>query len=169
MLNEEGPVVRLQDWQIERLLAERKKVTPDMLQRLSTLRPQGRDQQTQDCEILGEEENTFRIILRQNLLYPLDFSVILGYRLPDTGSLFRLRRYDSKAEHKNRIERQSFTDYHIHQATARYQARGFDEDTYAVPSDRFTDLYEALRCLFADCGFDLPPDAQPSLFPGGLP
>ena len=76
----------------------------------------------------------FYIILRQNLLYPRDFSVVLGYKLPDTGRLFRLRRYDSKAEHRNRIERQRFTDFHVHQATARYQARGFDEDGYAEPS-----------------------------------
>jgi len=32
MLNEDGPVVRLQDWEIEGLLAERKKITLDMLQ-----------------------------------------------------------------------------------------------------------------------------------------
>jgi len=169
MLNEDGPVVRLQDWEIEGLLAERKKVTLDMLHRLSQLRPHGQNHLTQDCEVVGEEGSVFQIILRQNLLYPLDFSVVLGYKLPDTGHVFRLRRYDSKAEHKNRIERQSFTDYHVHQATARYQARGFDEESYAEASDRFTDLHGALQCLFADCGFDLPPDAQTTLFPGGLP
>ena len=70
--------------------------------------------------------------MRQNLLNPLDFAVVLGYKLPDTGRLFRLRRYDSKAEHKNPIdERQRFTDYHVHKATMRYQARGNDEEAYA--------------------------------------
>lgn len=169
MLTDDGPVVRLQDWDIERLLVERKKVTQDMLQRLEQLRPHGDGHRMQECEIPGEDGSIFRIMLRQNLLYPRDFSAILGYRLPDTGRVFRLRRYDSKAEHHNPIERQRFTDYHVHKATARYQARGRDEESYAEPSDRFTDLHSALQCLFAECGFDLPPDAQITLFPGGLP
>jgi hypothetical protein len=169
MINEYEPVVRLQDWEIERLIAERKKVTPQMLQRLSQMRPYGENQLTHDCEIVGDEGSTFKIILRQNLNIPLDFSVILGYQLPDTRRIFRLRRYDSKAEHRNIIERQRFTSYHIHKATARYQARGFDEEGYAEPSDLFTDLHEALQCLFAECGCDLPPDAQIALFVGVRP
>jgi hypothetical protein len=168
MLKDDGPVVRLQDWEIAALIAERKKITPDMIQRLSRLRPHGESQLTQDCEVTGEEGSIFRIIMRQNLLNPLDFAVTLGYKLPDTGRLFHLRRYDSKAEHKNPIERQRFTDYHVHQATARYQERGNDAEAYAETSDRFTDLHSALQCLFVECGCDLPPDAQTTLFPGGL-
>ncbi len=167
MLNADRPVVRLQDWEIERLLMERKKVTPNMLQRLAQLRPHGVGHLTQDCEIVGEEGSIFQIILRQNLFNPRDFTVILGYKLPDTGRVFRLRRYDSKAEHKNRIERQRFIDFHVHHATARYQAYGFDEDGYAEASDRFNDLHGALQCLFTECGCDLPPDTQIMLFPGG--
>ena len=117
MLNEDRPVVRLQDWEIERLLMERKKVTPNMLGRLAQLRPRGVGHLTQDCEIVGEEGSVFQIILRQT--------------------------------------------------TARYQARGFDEDAYAEASDHFTDLHSALQCLFADCGCDLPPDTQIPLFTGG--
>lgn len=169
MPNEDEPAVRLQDREIERLLVERKKLTTPMLQRLSELRPHGESQLTQDCEIVGDEGSVFRIILRQSLLYPLNFAVILAYRLPDTTQVFCLRRYDSKAEHYNRIERQRFTAYHIHKATARYQARGFDEEGYAEVSNDFTDLYGALQCLFGECGFDLPPDMQTSLFPRGLP
>ena len=167
--NDDGPVVRLQDREIEALIAERKKVTPEMLQKLSQLRPAGDNKLTQDCEVIGEDGSVFRIILRQNRLNPLDFAAIFAYRLPDTGRLFHLRRYDSRAEHRNPIERQRFTAYHVHQATARYQARGFDEEGYAEPSDRFTDLHGALQCLFADCGCDIPPTPQILLFPGGLP
>ena len=118
---------------------------------------------------MGEEGSTFNIVLRQNLSNARDFSAVFGYKLPDTRRIFRLRRYDSRAEHKNLIEWQRFTEYHIHKATARYQARGFDEEGYAEPSDLFTDLHEALQRLFVDCGCDIPPDAQISLFSVGRP
>ena len=117
--------------------------------------------------MIKAEGSIFQIILRKNLLNPLDFSAVFGYKLPDTGRLFRLRRYDSKAEHKNPIERQRFTDFHIHQATARYQARGFDEETYAEASNSFSDLHGALLCLFTDCGCDPPPGDTNYTFPRG--
>lgn len=169
MLNIDEPLVRLQDWEIQSLLAERKKMTPAMLERLSELRLTGQGHRRQECEVVGEEGSIFRIMLRQNLMNPQDWCVILAYVLPDTGRPFRLRRYDSPAEHRNRIERSHFTDYHIHMATARYQARGFDEEGYAEPSDRFADLHGAVQCLFMDCGCELPPNAQTTLFPGGRP
>jgi len=112
--------VRLTDWDIEHRLAEQKKVTRSDLQHLYPLQGHAQASQSQELEVVGEDGGVFRIILRQNLLNPLDFSAILGYKLPDSGRLFRLRRYDSKAEHKNLIERQRFTDFHIHMATARY-------------------------------------------------
>ena len=42
----------------------------------------------------GERGNEFRLILRQSIFSPLDFSIILAYRSPYTNRLFRLRRYD---------------------------------------------------------------------------
>jgi hypothetical protein len=64
------------------------------------------------------------------------------------------------------IEKQRFYDFHIHTATARYQARAMSEEAYAEPSDRFRDLHEALYCLLNDCGFDWPQDQQEDLFSG---
>ena len=55
MFNEDRLVVRLQDWEIERLLVERKKVTLDILQKLEQLHPHGVGHLTQDCEVVGEE------------------------------------------------------------------------------------------------------------------
>ena len=41
MLHADTPVVRLQDWEIERLIMERKKLTQDMLLKLAQLRHHG--------------------------------------------------------------------------------------------------------------------------------
>lgn len=73
----------------------------------------------------------------------------------DTNQLFRLRRHNGRShEHTNKIEGDKFYEFHIHIATERYQDLGVREDSYAEPTDRFTDLGGAIDCLLADCGFD---------------
>lgn len=67
-------------------------------------------------------------------------------------------------EHTNLIEGEIFYDFHIHQATQRYQEIGAREDTFAEPSNRFADFQQALKCLFNDCGFQMPYDPQGKLF-----
>jgi hypothetical protein len=52
----------------------------------------------------------------------------------------------------------------IHTATERYQDLGMQEDAYAEPSDRFSDLNTAINCMLSDCGFVVPEDPQIKLF-----
>jgi len=83
--------------------------------------------------------------------------------------MFRLRRYNGKSHwHTNKLEHFTFFDYHIHQATQRYQEAGLEEDAYAEPTDLYADLNDALQCAVRDCGFQLPPNNQLILpFVGG--
>ncbi len=120
-----------------------------------------------ECNIpaKGVSGNEFMIIVRRSQENPLDFSVILAYQLPESNRLFRLRRYNgSSHEHTNTIERCSFTDFHIHTATARYQELGRKEDAYAEPTDRYGELDGAVFCMLEDCGFDTSIQKQPRLF-----
>ena len=118
-----------------------------------------------ELTIQGKNGNEFRLILRQAAENPLDFSIILGVTSPNTGQLFRLRRYNGKShEHGNKIEGNSFYDFHIHEATERYQQLGANEDTFARKTDRYSDYRTALECLIRDCGFELPDGEQGSLF-----
>ena len=55
-------------------------------------------------EIKGHSGSEFVVKLRQTVLNPANFSVILGYRIPGTYSIFRLRRYNGKHEHSNVLE-----------------------------------------------------------------
>ncbi|MGO9060397.1 MAG: hypothetical protein ACLQU2_23895 [Candidatus Binataceae bacterium] len=87
--------------------------------------------------------------------------MILAYLPENVTGLFRLRRYNGKShEHTNQIEKNTFYGYHIHTATERYQELGMDEDGFAQPTARFSDLSGALNCMIEDCGFDLPPEQQ---------
>lgn len=107
----------------------------------------------------GEGGDEFRIILRQNWLNPLDFSVILTVRAVGSAQLFRLRRYDGRShEHTNQIEGDSFRGFHIHTATARYQEGNRPMDGFAQPTDRYASVNEALRCLIDDANL-APPSA----------
>ena len=66
-----------------------------------------------------------------------------------------MRRYNSRHEHTNKIEGVTFDDFHIHEATERYQLLGAKKDSYARPTDKFSDLDGALRCMLEDCGFEI--------------
>lgn len=155
--------VQLTDAEIEALIRERKPLPADCREHLQTKAKRGHKER--ELEVTGVNNSAFRLILRQSLSNPLDFSAILAYCLPRTSQVFRLRRYNGKShEHTNQLENHTFYDFHIHTATERYQDSGFREDAYAERSDRFADFSEAIRCLLTDCGFDLPPQAQGSLW-----
>ena len=153
----------LSDQDIERLVQEKKSLPADYQGKIQ-VRPK-RGHKERELDIKGEDGNDFRCILRQSLFNPLDFSVILVYRPPQSNILFRLRRHNGKShEHTNPIEGGTFYAYHIHQATERYQQIGAREDTYAEPTNRFSDFHQAISCMISDCAFETPFDPQRKLF-----
>lgn len=145
------------DQQITKFISEHKKLPDNWRSELDSNR---------ELYIIGEDGNQFRLIARLNKRYPTDFSVILGIINPNTGNLFRLRRYNGLAKrmHKNKLEKTRVYSYHIHYATQRYQERGYDEDGYAEETDRYSDIEGALQCLFNDANFELPQQSQFELF-----
>jgi hypothetical protein len=152
------------DDQIRALILEPKPLPPDYRRRLRLRQKRGHREQ--ELSVQGAEGHEFHIILRQSSIDPLNFSVILSMTGPGTNRIFRLRRYNSKThQHSNRLEGSDrFYSFHIHQATERYQEAGWDEDSYAEPTERFADLHGAIKCMFQDCGFILPEAEQLILF-----
>jgi hypothetical protein len=106
-----------------------------------------------ECDVVSASANRFVVFVRQSEMNVMDFSIILGYRLPNVHTVFRLRRYNGKHQHTNVLERQTFYDFHIHTATLRYQVPGFKEDHFAEATGRYANLEGAIQCLIADCGF----------------
>lgn len=152
----------LNDADIQRLLSE-PKALPDTFDEQLRLKPK-RGHKEAELKVSGKNGSVFRLILRQSNLDPLDFSVIVGYEIPQTNLLFRLRRYNGNSHwHTNRIERTTISGYHIHQATQRYQEIGLSEDGFAESTQRYADIASALQCALNDCGFDIPPNSQLSL------
>jgi len=159
-----GMSVNLTDSEIKALLEERKVLPVDFQRRLNR-RVSRLGHERADMDFHGASGNRYCIKVRQGGLNLFDFSAILGYYLPKTTSVFRLRRYNGKHRHMNRIEGDDFRDFHIHMATERYQALGAREDTYAEPTGRFSTLPQALNCLLLDgnCGPPMDP-SRPNLF-----
>ncbi len=154
--------ILLSDDEIQRLISEPKPLPPNYHLRLRLKPKRGHKEAELDFE--GADGTPFRLILRQSIGNPLDFSLILAYRVPQTNIVFRLRRYNGKShEHTNKLEGNKFYDFHIHEATKRYQEVGLREDAYAKPTDRYADFDDALQCMLANCGFELPPNSQPPL------
>lgn len=156
--------VLLSDVDIARLLVETKKLPNDYRSRIQ-IKPK-RDHKERELDIIGDSGSHFRLILRQSELNALDFSIIIAYKLPNSNTYFRMRRYNGKShEHTNTLEKITFYDFHIHMATERYQQEsGQREDTYAEPTDRYADMASAIQCMIDDCGFEVEPTSQMTLF-----
>jgi hypothetical protein len=154
---------RLTDIEIQNFLGERKDLPPDYLQRLRTKPKSGHEER--ELDLKGTFGSDFRVILRKSMYNVFDFSVILAYCVPGTIQVFRLRRYNGKShEHTNAIERETFYAFHIHTATERYQDLGMREDSFAEPTDRFSNFEEAVDCLFDDANLKAPEGQQGKLF-----
>jgi hypothetical protein len=65
----------------------------------------------------------FVIKLRQNINTVTDFSAILAYQEKGANKDFKLRRYNGKHEHTNKLENRKFFDFHIHYATSTLSGR----------------------------------------------
>jgi len=143
----------LTDTFIAELLSEAKTMPPGFSVRTMTER-NGHWQRGFDIEC--DSGNYFVMKLRLSSLNPMDFSAILGYRLPGLNTIFRLCRYNGRHHHTNILERTHFYGFHIHTATERYQRPGFKEDHYAEPTNRYYNLESAIECLLNYCGFRSP-------------
>lgn len=151
------------DSEIAQMIEERKPL-PDNYHSHIQLRDK-RGHKERELDVVGEHGTQYRLILRQSDFNTLDFSIILAVNPLETNQLFRLRRYNGKShEHTNQIEEDTFYDFHIHHATERYQESGSREDAFAETTDQYADFHSALRCMLKDCGFEIPQDAQKSLF-----
>lgn len=155
----------LSDSQIAALISEGKRI-PEGLRPLS--RQVERNQhRRRDYEITGASGNGFLVAVRQSMLNPFDFSVILGYKVPGLNTVFRLRRYNGRSHiHTNTIERETVRGFHMHMATERYQRfGGLKEDGFAQETSQYWNLESAIDRLIEDCGFVSPIDESP-LFTG---
>lgn len=137
------------DVQIEEYIKERKVLSQDFK---SVLKDKGR-MYVFDQEIIGLNGSTFKIIIRQSKINPLDFSIIFGVLLG--GDVFRIRRYNGDSHvHKNKIEDENVSGFHIHHATERYQDKGFKEEGYAKKTDRYSDWKSALKIMIKENNFE---------------
>lgn len=155
----------LSDDEIQALLRERKAIPPGLF----PPRPMAEihHHRRKDFEVTAESGHEFVVALRQSVLNMMDFSVILGYKLPGTFTIFRLRRYNgSSHRHTNALENETIDGFHVHTATERYQlSAGFKEDHFAELTVRYADLSSAIECLLNECGFRSPLEESP-LFKG---
>jgi len=160
--------ISVTDEEITALVSETKLLPNGYRGRMVT-RPK-RGHRERELDVDGTNGGRFRFILRESSFNPLDFSAILAWIPPHSSTLFRLRRYNGKShEHTNTLESQTFYDFHIHQATERYQSAGLREDAFAEPTDRYESFHGAVQCLIADCGVVFSGNDQPELFEEGDP
>ena len=79
--------IQLTDAEITSLLSEPKALPSDYQSRLQLRAKTGHKER--ELDITGASGSEFQIIVRQCVFNPLEFSVILGYSIPNSSVLFR--------------------------------------------------------------------------------
>lgn len=148
----------LNNKEIQVLIAEEKSVTSTAVDLFSMRSKKGHKES--DITIPRTDGSAFKIILRQNSKDPLDFSAILAFVPEKKKQDFKLRRYNGKHLHGNRLHKNKFYDFHIHTASEEYQRAGLKEESFAEVTDRYSNLAEAFACLVKDCNVIVPEDKQ---------
>lgn len=157
----------ISDTEIAALLAERKPLPSNWQSRLKP-RPKADMKFThRECTVTGDNGNHFRIILRQNLLNVLDFSIILTWVDAD-GWEYRLIRFNGKhpSQHTNKWEHyrnamgtnRFRNTFHVHQATERYQLDGYEIDGFAVVTTEYGSFDTALDLFVRRNGIAIEPE-----------
>ena len=150
------------DREIKAFIQERKVLPDNWSSNFKNRLNKGFKEHYQD--IIGEDENIFRIIVRKGDFSKSNFSVILVVKKPNSKKYFPLCRYNgSNHQHTNKIEGETITGFHIHTATERYQ-RKKNVYGYAQSTSRYNDVNGALQCLLEDANFEEPSGLQINLF-----
>lgn len=166
----------LTDEEIADLITEPKIVPTNWFLRLEPKDKTHYQHKEKEVEVEGSEGNLFRIILRQNKLNILDFSIILTVKEKDSTMEYILLRYNGKhpSQHTNRWEKEQGLSahtfepfFHIHRATQRYQESGYKIDGYAEVTTKYSDFHAALEQFLLECNVKREDDKQTSLFEGG--
>jgi hypothetical protein len=150
------------DEEINRLILENKNYNGPIDDFLRFRESDGHKKAT--VELPRTDGSMFIIKLRQNKNTITDFSAILAYQEKGANKDFKLRRYNGKHEHTNKLENHKFFDFHVHYATQRYQDAGRKEESYAEETNRYSDIKGAITCLINDCNIQIKKDAQTSIF-----
>jgi len=106
------------------------------------------------------------IYLRSSTKKPLDFSCGIEFISARMQAKLTIRRYNGKShEHTNKLENMDpFYDFHIHQATERYQRSHHDDDTFAMPTNLYVDFPGAFKTLLSECHVVVTADKQENVF-----
>ena len=149
----------LVDEEIQLLISEKKEISRDFF---SSFKLQSKpNHKAGKKEVHGENGSIFFVFIRQSAFNSLDFSLGLTYKFPHTNKTFILKRYNGKShQHTNKIEQETFYDFHIHTATSRYQERGGNEEGYAEVTSAYSDLNGAMEYMKKECGFIMRTDAS---------
>lgn len=166
----------LTDQEITALIAESKTVPKNWFSRLDPRDKSHFQHREKEIDIEGSTGNLFRVIIRQNKLNILDFSIILTLKEKDSNLEYILLRFNGKHpsrhtnkwEKENRMPEHTFgPTFHIHRATQRYQESGYKIDGYAEVTTGYADFHSALEQFLLECNIKPEDDGQASLFEGG--
>ena len=163
----------LTDQEIASFISEPKVVPDNWVSRLLPKDKAHYQHRERELDIEGSNGDLFRVIVRQNTLNVMDFSIILTLREKDSNVEYILLRYNGKHpsshtnkwEKENRLPNHTFGPaFHIHRATQRYQEGGYKIDGFAEMTTRYSDYHTAIDQFMIECKVKTEDKGQTSLF-----
>ncbi|MEI6795564.1 MAG: hypothetical protein WCK39_01745 [Methanomassiliicoccales archaeon] len=147
----------LTDQRIAELIAEKKSLPENYLDRLRPQQQVGQIYTRGSLSVVGDNGSHFRINTRKSTIDMRDFSIVFIYEIQSTNQEYVIARYNGDhGEHQNTIEKETVEGFHIHKATERYQKAGKHIESYAVETDSYGSFTAALGIFINDMNFTLP-------------
>ncbi|ADI73570.1 conserved hypothetical protein [Methanohalobium evestigatum Z-7303] len=144
----------LSDDEIKQLIEDEKPLKSETINSINSNLKFKNQAKRWEYELISESGNKFEIKIRINDNHPYNFTVILQYK-DEKGHIYRLRRYNGKHTHQNKIENNRFRDFHIHKATQKYQENGHEIDGYAEVTNSYDNWEDAFQTMIKECNFKL--------------
>lgn len=104
-----------------------------------------------DIALICEKYNhAVSMTIRQSTICALNFSVVLRYKDQNKNTYNLIRYNGDHGSHTNTLTNKIITGPHIHRITEEYQKNTTRPEGYAVATDKYVDLNQAIAIFLKD-------------------
>ena len=131
------------DQEITNYLTERKYIEKGSSNPPKLLKKSRSYRKTQ--KIFGISGTEYLLTIRKSIEKENNFCIILSLALEEKVQFILIRYNGNWHKHKNKIEKNRISGFHIHITTERYQRAGYNKDGYAEVTNTYSDWEKGYR------------------------
>ncbi len=101
-------------------------------------------------KIIGLSETEYLITIRKAIDNDNNFCIIFSLKLENNNQFILIRYNGNWHRHRNVLEKNILTGFHIHTTTERYQKAGLKREGYAEGTNRYKDWESGYKRMLRD-------------------